>query len=140
MELDCGHWKCLSGVCVDEGMFGFIYEIANTVTGKKYIGKKQCFQQIKRNPLKGKKRRRIEKKTSDWKTYTGSCNELNSDIEVYGKNKFSFTIIKVCNSKWGLAYYEIKEQIERGVLLSDDFYNGIINVRIGKIPNSEKIA
>jgi hypothetical protein len=36
-----------------------------------------------------------------------------------------------------LAYFEIKEQIERDVLLKDDYYNGIINVRIGTAPKQE---
>jgi hypothetical protein len=64
---------------------------------------------------------------------------LNEDIKKYGKEKFIFKILKICNSKWALAYYEIKEQINRDVLLRDDYYNGIVNVRIGKIPKSELI-
>lgn len=139
MQQYCGHWSVGSDIIISDNIFGFVYRITNKVTGRKYIGKKQCYQKIKRQPLKGKKRKRIDKKESDWKIYTGSCNELNSDIQNLGKENFSFEIIRVCNSKWALAYYEIKEQIECGVLLSDDYYNGIINVRIGKIPASEKV-
>lgn len=130
---DFGHWVLNEGVVLTEKTFGFIYVITNLINSKKYIGKKQCFSKIKRKPLKGKKRNRIEFKESDWKTYTSSSNDLNEDIKNLGKENFKFEIIRPCNSKWELAYYEIKEQIEQNVLLRDDFYNGIINVRIGKL-------
>jgi len=44
--------------------------------------------------------------------------------------------LRACGSKWELAYFEIKEQLEKNVLLRDDYYNGIINVRIGRPPKS----
>lgn len=134
--MDLGHWLIEEGVYLHEDMFGFIYEITNKVNGKKYIGKKQCVRKIKRKPLKGKTRNRIDHKESDWKTYTSSSNELNEDIKKYGKENFEFRILKVCGSKWELGYEEIKEQIARDVLRRDDYYNGIINVRIGTPPKS----
>jgi len=134
--MDLGHWILSENVVLDENTFGFIYEITNTINNKIYIGKKQCKSKLKRKPLKGKKNKRIEIKESDWKTYTSSSVELNSDIEKFGKDKFIFKIIKVCGSKWELAYFEIKEQIDREVLLSEKFYNGIINVRIGRPPKN----
>jgi hypothetical protein len=134
--MDAGHWLINENVYLHENMFGFIYEITNKVNGKKYIGKKQCLRKIKRKPLKGKTRNRIDHKESDWKTYTSSSNELNEDIQKYGKNNFEFRILKVCGSKWELGYEEIKEQIARDVLRKDDYYNGIINVRIGTPPKS----
>jgi hypothetical protein len=134
--MDTGHWLINKNVCVHEDMFGFIYEITNKVSGKKYIGKKQCIRKIKRKPLKGKTRNRIDHKESDWKTYTSSSNELNEDIQKHGKENFEFRILKVCGSKWELGYEEIKEQIARDVLRRDDYYNGIINVRIGTPPKS----
>ena len=135
--MDVGHWVLSEGILFEDSTFGFIYEITNTVLNKKYIGKKQCTSRIKRKPLKGKTRNRIDHKESDWKSYTSSSNELNEDIQKYGKDKFIFKIIKICNSKWALAYYEIKEQLDQNVLLSDNYYNGIINVRIGKAPKAE---
>jgi hypothetical protein len=134
--MDTGHWLINENVCVHEDMFGFIYEITNKVNGKKYIGKKQCIRKIKRKPLKGKTRNRIDHRESDWKTYTSSSNELNEDIQKHGKENFEFRILKVCGSKWELGYEEIKEQISRDVLRRDDYYNGIINVRIGTPPKS----
>jgi len=134
--VDLGHWLLNENVKVDENTFGFIYEIINTVTGKKYIGKKQCKSKLKRKPLKGKKNKRIEIKESDWKSYTSSSVELNADILKYGKDKFIFKILRACGSKWELAYFEIKEQIDKNVLMREDYYNGIINVRIGRPPKN----
>ena len=134
--MDTGHWLINENVYIHENMFGFIYEITNKVTSKKYIGKKQCIRKIKRKPLKGKTRNRIDHKESDWKTYTSSSNELNEDIQKYGKENFEFRILKVCGSKWELGYEEIKEQIARDVLRRNEYYNGIINVRIGTPPKS----
>jgi hypothetical protein len=137
--MDIGHWILSEGIILEESTFGFIYEIKNKVSGKKYIGKKQCFMRVKKKPLKGKKRNRITHCESTWKTYTSSSNEVNTDILKLGKDNFEFKIIKTCNSKWALAYYEIKEQIDKNVLMRDDYYNGIINVRIGRPPKHERI-
>jgi hypothetical protein len=136
--MDTGHWILVESLEFNELDFGFIYQIENLVTKKKYIGKKQLQSKLRRKPLKGKKRVRIDYKESDWKSYTGSSNELNADIEKYGKENFKFTILKMCNSKWEMAYYECKLQLEYDVLLRDDYYNGIINVRIGTPPKSFK--
>lgn len=135
--MDIGHWLLGENVNIDETTFGFIYEITNTVTNKKYIGKKQCQSRIKRKPLKGKKRNRIDYKESDWKSYTSSSNDLNEEIKKYGKDKFIFKILRTCDSKWALAYYEIKEQIDKDVLFKEEYHNGIINCRIGKAPKAE---
>ena len=134
--IDLGHW--VTDLEIPEDPYGFIYVITNTDNNHKYIGKKQCKTIIKRAPLKGKKRKRHVEKDTDWKTYTGSCNKLNSDIESIGKDKFIFEIIRFCNNKWELSYFEMKEQLEKDVLISDQYYNGIINARIGKIPNETR--
>jgi hypothetical protein len=134
--MDLGHWLLTEGVIINEDTFGFIYEITNLKNNKKYIGKKQCVSRLKRKPLKGKKRNRIDYKESDWKEYTSSSTELNEDIIKFGKENFKFVILKTCNNKWELAYFEIVEQIKREVLLRNDYYNGIINVRIGRPPKS----
>tara|TARA_A100001515_G_scaffold41634_2_gene32797 strand:+ start:9434 stop:9868 length:435 start_codon:yes stop_codon:yes gene_type:complete len=129
---DTGHWKVYGDI--PENAYGFIYEIVNTTNHKKYIGKKQMVRKIRRNPLKGKKRKRIDYIESDWKTYTGSSDALNSDIASQGIDKFIFKILKFCDSKFELSYFEAKMQFEKDVLLNEDYYNGIINCRIGKAP------
>ena len=130
--MDTGIWEV--GKPIPEDSFGFIYEITNTINGKKYIGKKQMVRKIRRKPLKGKKRKRIDFIESDWKTYTGSSDALNNDIALLGSDKFIFKILKFCNSKFELSYFEAKMQFEKDVLLSENYYNGIINCRIGKAP------
>jgi hypothetical protein len=137
--MDTGHWTLSPNISVTPDTFGFVYEICNTITGRKYIGRKQCVRKYKKKPLKGKKNKRIEVKESDWRSYTGSSVDLNSDIEKYGKDKFTFTVLHTCGSKWELGYREIKEQIERDVILKEDYYNGILNVRIGSPPKTFKL-
>lgn len=132
--MDLGHWTIKESLHTAENPFGFIYIITNNANGRRYIGKKQCVSRVKRKPLKGKTRNRIDHKESDWKTYTGSSKELNEDIAKYGKENFTFEILEWCGSKWELGYKEIKKQLEYDVLLNEQFYNGILNVRIGKPP------
>lgn len=134
--MDLGHWEICCITLGDEYVaeqYGFIYSIINTINNKIYIGKKQMKTIKKRPPLKGKKNKRLEVIETDWRTYTSSCNDLNEDINKYGKDKFKFQIIQFCNSKWELAYHEARLQFEHNVLLREDCYNGIINLRIPKL-------
>lgn len=132
--MDLGHWKStlISEDVSNDIPFGFIYLITNLTNNKKYIGKKQCLTVKKLAPLKGKKNKRHVSVETDWKTYTSSSRQLNEDIEKLGKENFEFEILLFCSSKWQLAYEETKMQFEKEVLLRDDYYNGIINCRIGK--------
>lgn len=108
---------------------GFVY-IIETEHNKKYLGQKKFWFKRTLPPLKGKKHKRRILKESDWRSYTGSSNELNEDI----KNgvKYTKTILHLCKTKWEMNYLELKEQIDRNVLFKEDYYNGIIQVRIGK--------
>ena len=134
---DLGHWLLDEELALfNELPFGFVYIITNNISNRKYIGKKQCITTKKRPPLKGKKNKRHEKVETDWKSYTSSSNEVNKDIESVGKHNFNFKIVKYCNSKWELSYHEAKIQFEREVLLTNEYYNGIINLRIGNKPAS----
>lgn len=132
--MDLGHWDTVQLLTENTLPYGFIYKITNKTNNKKYIGKKQCFYIRKKQPLKGKKNKRHVIEETDWKIYTSSSTELNNDIKLLGKENFKFEILQWCNSKWQLAYYEAKAQFDEEVLLSDDYYNGIINLRIGKKP------
>jgi hypothetical protein len=134
--MDLGHWQTILPFDNDNLPFGFIYRITNQTNGKIYFGKKQIKRVKKLKPLKGRKNKRHFDIESDWKTYTSSCNDLNEDIIKLGKDKFKFEIIKFCDSKFELAYFETKIQFNNDVLLKEGFYNGIINCRIGKAPDS----
>lgn len=108
--------------------YGFVYEITNVLDDRKYIGKKFFwFKKIK--SVKGKKKRYLAE--SDWKTYYGSSKELQADIEKLGFDCFDRKILRLCKNKSECAYYELKEQIDREVLLSEDYYNNFISVKLG---------
>ena len=110
---------------------GFVYIITNQTNGRKYIGKKLAKFKVTKPPLKGKKNKRRSTKESDWRTYWGSSDHLLSDVEKLGEENFTREILHYCQSRGMLSYLEAKEQFDREVLLSDDYYNGIINVRVG---------
>ena len=113
-----------------EGVVGFVYQITNNETGRKYIGKKLAQFKKSRPPLKGRRNKRRYKNESDWKEYFGSSDALNEDIEKLGKEKFTRQILFYCKSKAELSYIEAREQFARKVLESDDYYNGHIRVRV----------
>ena len=122
------------GALVDEmpeGVIGFVYLITNSQNNKKYIGKKLAQFKKTRPPLKGKKRKRRSTVESDWRTYWGSSDNLNNDVAEFGKENFTREILYYCTARSELSYLEAKEQFDREVLLSDEYYNGIINVRVG---------
>jgi hypothetical protein len=128
---DLGHWT--TTLTVPETAYGFIYIITNLDNNRKYIGKKQMVSKRTRPPLKGKTRKRIEFVESDWKTYVSSSNELVNDLQKIGKEKFKFEILRFCDNKSQLAYFEAKEQFDREVLIKEDYYNSMINLRINKV-------
>lgn len=113
-----------------EPYVGFVYCITEIDTGKKYIGKKNFWSVRRLPPLKGKKRKRVVRKESDWQTYYGSNDQLKLLVEERGGDAYHREILKLCKSKGELSYAELVEQVEREVLLRDDYYNGIIQVRI----------
>ena len=137
--MELGHWQYHEDFTKAK-CYGFIYEITNLASKRSYIGKKQIQKIIKRPPLKGKKNKRHIITESDWKSYTGSCSELNNDIISCGKEEFAFNILRLCYNKWELAYYEAELQFKLGVLLSNKYYNGIINCRIGKVPKNANLT
>lgn len=107
-----------------EDYFGFVYVITNTLTNKKYIGKKFFHHTKKLPPLKGMKRKRTIVKESDWETYYGSSNILKEELKQHGKDKFKREIIKLCTNKKELTYWETKLQFSCGVLEKpDEYYN-----------------
>ena len=109
----------------------FVYLITNLTNDKKYIGKKLAKFKTTKPPLKGKKNKRRGTKESDWRTYWGSNDHLKADVLELGEGSFTREIIYYCISRGVASYLEAREQFERKVLETDDYYNGIINVRIG---------
>ena len=119
---------------------GFVYEITNTVSGRKYIGKKLARFKRSRKPLKGRVNKRRYTVESDWQDYFGSSDQLLADVELLGKDKFKREILFYCNSKGECNYVEAREQFARKVLESDEYYNGHIRVRVhGSVIQKSKI-
>lgn len=106
---------------------GFVYIITNLISNRRYIGKK-LFKFKKTKIIKGKKKRSLVE--SDWRDYWSSSDTLKEDVEKYGKNNFSREILHLCTTKTNLNYMELREQIDRRVLESDDWYNSFVGTRI----------
>jgi hypothetical protein len=111
---------------------GFVYIITDLTNNKKYVGKKLFESKRTLPPLKGKTRKRKVTKESDWMSYYGSSEELMLLVEANGADSFKREILHLCHSRGEMSYLEAKEQFDRGVLLSNDYYNGIIQVKIHK--------
>jgi len=123
-------WKVPSEFSSDD-YYGFVYLITNRANGKKYVGKK-FFWSKKTLPItKTRKRRKRLLVESDWRDYYGSNKHLRADVDAQGADMFHREILHLCKSKGECAYMEAKEQFEREVLLTEDYYNGIISCKIG---------
>jgi hypothetical protein len=119
-------------VCeLPQGCEAFVYLITNNMNGMMYVGKKLAKFKVTKPPLKGKKNKRRSTIVSDWQEYWGSSDRLKADVELLGTENFTREILYFCPSRGIASYLEAREQFERRVLETDDYYNGIINVRIG---------
>ena len=97
------HWV---GEVDPDTYYGFVYLITNTVSGRKYIGRKFYHTY--------KKRKRF--KESNWRVYTGSCKPLQEDIDRLGKDKFTFEIICNYKTRGGVVSGEVHFQTDNDVL------------------------
>jgi len=109
---------------------GFVYIITDLSTDKKYVGKKIFKSKRRLPPLKGKTRKRTKIVESDWKNYYGSSDEVKLLVEQNGINNYKREILHLCKKKGEMSYLELKEQMDRKVLLTDEYLNGIIQVKI----------
>ncbi len=118
---------------------GFVYLITNNQNGKLYIGKKFLTTTRKLPPLKGKKRKRVVIKESNWKTYCSSNDELKNGNPDHYKRE----ILHLCKTRAAVNQLEIIEQFKRDVLYVVDnhgervYYNNNIN---GKFFYNEEVA
>jgi len=109
---------------------GFVYEIIDLDTNKKYIGKKN-FWKPKILPKNTKRKRRVRTRVeSDWRTYFSSSGLLTEKVKDLGVKVFKRVILKLCKTKGEMSYYEAKLQFENDVLLSDEYYNEFIGCKI----------
>ena len=109
---------------------GFVYQITELHTNKKYIGKKN-FWKPKILPINKTRKRRVRTRIeSDWKTYFSSSSQIQKLVEESGEEKFKREILKLCKTKGEMSYYEAKLQFDNNVLFRDDYYNEFIGCRV----------
>lgn len=112
------------------GYAAFVYIITNLENNKKYIGKK-IFTSVRRQKVKGKKRRKKVQKESNWKSYFGSNLALIADVDRLGEDKFSREIVKLCKTRGTASYWEAKLQMQHEVLeRPNEFYNEWIMCKV----------
>ena len=98
--------------------FGYVYCITNTISGKRYIGRKYFTQ--RRKPRGGKRRVTSE---SDWKKYYGSSPELKEDVKRFGKSIFKREIISL-HKTLGKTNYEETRQLFLNNVLTESLDDG----------------
>ena len=91
--------------------FGFVYCITNTLTGKRYIGRKY-FHQL-RKPRGGGRRVKSE---SDWKKYYGSSDELNTERKEVGNSSFKREILSLHKTQGKVNFEETRQLFLHNVL------------------------
>lgn len=125
-----------------ESFYGFIYEIEYE-NGMKYVGKKTMWSETKKHLGKKElakitdkrlKTYTIVRKESNWKKYNGSCKQaIDSPI---AKKR----ILRFCETKLDLTYWEESFLMARDVLFNDKYYNSNIAGKYyaGKLTGSKE--
>jgi hypothetical protein len=124
-------WDKLSDCSeIEEEYEGFVYSITHIESGKVYFGIKKYWNKIRRKPLKGMKRVRLDKVECDWRTYKTSNTYLQKELEINSQN-YKCEIIRSCKSvtemKAWEAYYQLKYYVEGNWNM---LFNEMINLRI----------
>lgn len=141
---NCWMWqgKCLKKQPLE--YYGFVYRITvadsddlpSEMRGRIYIGKKQ-FNYNRKVKLSKKKRKETGKRIrremvdSKWLGYFGSNKQLIEDVKNFGEKYFKREVLHLCYTKAQLSYYEVVEQINHKVLMTNS-YNGWISCKIFK--------
>ena len=109
---------------------GFVYQITELDTGKKYIGKK-FFWKPKISPINKTRKRRVRTRTeSDWRTYYGSSKEVQLLVEDKGFDNYKREILHLCKTKGEFSYWELYHQMINHVLPKDEYYNEFVGAKI----------
>ena len=138
--IEIQHWSH-NGNLVTESLDeheGFIYLIVNETLGDKfYIGRKSFWSYSKKRltpkekllPENRRKTFKISKTETKWRSYTGSCKELNEDIKK--GHKITKTILRFCKTRRQMTAWETK-YILCDCFGKDNCYNGSIGGKIFK--------
>ena len=118
---------------------GFVYKITDNETGEMYIGQKRLHKPKTLPKTKTRKRRVKTIVESDWRNYWSSNDVIKERVSEGHSDRYTREILRFGYSKGDLSYLETKYQFEMGVLLSDEYLNGIINCRIHQRHLSSKL-
>lgn len=118
-----GHW--ISQTPKPENAHSIVYKIIYKPNGKFYYGQKVLQNKIKRKPLKGKKRNRIDYRPSDWETYCGSGTVSEHAQE--HPSDYLYLILNWCMSKLEADLVETNYILNN--IHSDECLNQCVNVR-----------
>ena len=108
---------------VPDGAIGFVYVITHIPTNRFYIGKKSLTATRRLKPLKGKIRKRVVRKASDWEKYYSSNEWIKEQIKEGKSEEFRREIIEFCYSKKALSYLEVYYQFKHNVLSNENSIN-----------------
>ena len=117
-----------------QNTYGFIYITIHEPSGKKYLGKKSIYHNVKKKLTKkelaeqpitrGRKSTTTTiQKESDWKTYYGSEEFIKQKIKDKKQEEFTREILVFVPNKKLLTYYECKYQFIHSVLESNEWLN-----------------
>ncbi len=108
---------------IPNGAIGFVYVITHLPTNRFYIGKKSLTATRRLKPLKGKVRKRVVRKASDWEKYYSSNEWIKEQIKEGKCEEFQREIIEFCYSKKALSYLEVYYQFKHDVLSNQNSIN-----------------
>jgi len=114
------------------GYFGFIYRITCIPTGKMYIGRKLFTKAKIKAVTKTNKRKKKLRVANDWENYYGSSADLLEDIKTLGKDQFKREILHLTTMRGETNYLEALEILTSGALLSDNYYNKWVSLKLHK--------
>ena len=102
---------------------GFIMQYPKRDQFEKLVTNLDDFNQIKKNWINSQNLINSDNKLKIFKTHHVLCS--------LGKDNFTREIIYLCKARGETNYMEAYFQFNENVLLRDDNYNGIINIRLG---------
>jgi len=111
--------------------YGMVYMITNMLTGKRYLGRKYFTKAKIQQKTKTKRKKKL-RVTSNWETYYGSNAELLEDVKQHGPDWFRREILHLCTTRGETNYYEVHEIFAHGALLSDQYYNKWVSLKLHK--------
>jgi len=112
-----------------EEKVGFVYQITELSTNKKYIGIKKFWKTTKYKPVKRKTKKHTIKE-SDWREYNSSSKELQAKI-LLNPNDYKKEILKLCDTITEMKIHEAYIQLDYYISGNwNQLYNEMINLRV----------